>query len=73
MIGALAEKYGAPVFEPHLTLGLLDQLPILSDQLFVGLIQLKAARAFSSSTFVKTLLVRLRSVLALEKLLSSLA
>ena len=70
-ITALAKQVDAPVFEPHLTLGKVDE-QVLRGSFMAGAIELEATGIFTSSVFTKTLFVRFAAAPALLSLRSSL-
>ena len=71
-IKRLARECAAPLFEPHLTLGVTADPPDLPRELAVSPIQLKPLGIFWSATFTKTLFVRMRATPQLEALRTSL-
>jgi 2'-5' RNA ligase len=71
-IERLARECHAPLFEPHLTLGMTADPPELPPELPVTPIQLKALGIFWSATFTKTLFIRMPATPELEALRTSL-
>jgi hypothetical protein len=71
-IERLARECAAPLFEPHLTLGVTADPPDLPGELAVTPIQLKPLGIFWSATFTKTLFVRMSATPQLEALRASL-
>jgi len=64
----LARRHDAPIFEPHLTLGVSAEMPVLLQQIAAGPIRLRKVGTFFSSVFTKTLFVRFELTPALESL-----
>jgi len=64
----LARRHDAPIFEPHLTLGVSAEMPVLSQRIAAEPIRLRAVGTFFSSVFTKTLFVRFELTPALESL-----
>jgi hypothetical protein len=71
-IERLARECDAPLFEPHLTLGVTADPPDLPRELAVTPIHLKPLGIFWSATFTKTLFLRMRATPELEVLRTSL-
>lgn len=71
-IERLARECEAPLFEPHLTLGVTAGPPDLPRELAVAPIQLKTLGIFWSATFTKTLFVRMLATPQVEALRTSL-
>jgi hypothetical protein len=71
-IERLARECDAPLFEPHLTLGVTADPPDLPRELDAAPIELKPLGIFWSATFTKTLFVRMPATTQLEALRASL-
>ena len=71
-IARLAREWDAPLFEPHLTLGIAPDLADLPGEINVAPIQLRPVGVFGSATFIKTLFVRMLATPELERLHDSL-
>ncbi len=59
-IESLARRYDAPIFEPHLTLGLRPEALTLPKQIAAEPVRLRPVGVFFSPLFTKTLFVRLQ-------------
>jgi 2'-5' RNA ligase len=68
----LVREWDAPVFTPHLTLGVTAEPPDLPRELDLAPIELQPHGIFWSATFTKTLFVRMRATAELEALRDSL-
>lgn len=71
LIITLAGQFGGPIFQPHLTLGKVNEQPS-EERTTAGPIELEAIGIFASSVFTKTLFIRFAPAPALESLRSSL-
>jgi hypothetical protein len=64
----LAQQYDAPIFLPHLTLGVVDKVPRPFQESLSTPIVLRAGGVFSSALFTQTLFIRFRISPALAAL-----
>lgn len=71
-IERLARQYDAPVFVPHLTLGVVDDPPRSLENTLREAIQLRPCGVFWSPFYTKTLFVRFQMTPALQTLRQSL-
>jgi len=67
-IERLARRHDAPIFEPHLTLGVSAEVPVLPQQIAAEPIRLRAVGTFFSSAFTKALFIRFELTPALQTL-----